>query len=476
MLKHEAKLINPNADEIVAALSEAVAAANKRCRARLLDDDPKKWQKFARDCAAEPEGYAMFRGGRGGVPATQLLAAWWTDAIGRKHVVLRGRRVEHDEAKRLLQKDELDKRTPLWHAYPEYVCRRTVGSESQIVCACGCGAVGTPTALGWMGETCGPCFDRKEELGTGALRENLPGVLYGDRAPLGAVACSPDGTRVAAKEGDSSVSYWDIVKRTRTTVKFSGHPVNDIAITSDARYLLVTGVGLVAGIGLWAAFDLNTDPPTRIEPTLEYDPMGYRVVAMSDPRFAILHRHEAHLSRAEMIRVPSGEPVRGINLPLTTLSGRLTLSSDGKQLAALSGQISLVDVSNLTLVGTLDGYYTHAIFSTDGKRFCTANSGALSLLDLVTQKRLAKATTSIPLGEPVTALVIDPVGEFVYVGSWLGKVYAFTSADLKLRATFEWHLGAIVGLTVSADGSRLFSSGTDGCVKVWPIRDLMKGT
>src|SRR5436309_2924245 len=101
MLKHEAKLINPTADEIVAALTEAVAAANKRCRARLLGDDPAKWRKFARDAAKAPEGYAMFRGGRGGVPATQVLAAWWTDAIGRKHVVLRGRRVEHDEAKRL---------------------------------------------------------------------------------------------------------------------------------------------------------------------------------------------------------------------------------------------------------------------------------------------------------------------------------------------------------------------------------------
>ena len=125
----------------------------------------------------------------------------------RKHVVLRWeRRVEQRRGQRLLQKDELDKpHAPLWHAYPEYVCRRrTVGKgAADRLCACGCGAVGTPESLGWMGETCGPCFDRKEEVGTGALSANLPGALYSHREPLGAAACSPDGTRVAAVEGDN---------------------------------------------------------------------------------------------------------------------------------------------------------------------------------------------------------------------------------------------------------------------------------
>ncbi len=302
MLKHEVKLIDPDAEQIVAALAETVAGANKRCRSRLLADDPAKWRKFARGAAAKPEGYTMFRGGRGGVPATQVLAAWWTDAVGRKHVVLRGRRVEHDDAKRLLQSADLDTRPPLWHAYPEYVCRRTSGAESRIVCGCGCGAVGTPESLGWMGETCGPCFDRKQEIGPTGLSANRPGVLYGDRDPLGAVACSPTGDRVAAKEGDNRITYWDIATRTRTVMKFSDVSPFDVAFSSDGRYLLVVGARL------FAAFDLNVDPPARVEPTLEHDPPALRVVPLPDSRSALLLTWHGEQWRAEAVRVRRAKP------------------------------------------------------------------------------------------------------------------------------------------------------------------------
>jgi hypothetical protein len=477
MLKHEAKLIDPDAEAIVAALTTAAAAANKRCRARLLADDPAKWRKFARAAAAAPEGYAMFRGGRGGVPATQVLAAWWTDAAGRKHVVLRGRRVEHDEAKRLLYPKELDARPPLWHAYPEYVCRRTAGKDSQVVCACGCGAVGTPESLGWMGETCGPCFDRKEEVGAGALSANLPGVLYGDRAPLGVVACSPDGSRVAAKEGDNFVSYWDITRRTRTTVKFSGHPVTDVAITPDARHLLVTGVGLVAGIGLWAAFDLSTDPPARVEPTLEFDPPAYRVLALPEPdRAVVLSLGDDARMRWDVVRVPGGETVRGSAVEGVSFLGAFARSFDGTRLTA--GDSDGVRVYDLETGGTPGGLpdpFGLVAFSHDGTRLFAKNSGPLTLYDLATQKRLARGATDLSLNASTTTLAVDPAGEWVYAGSWEGKVYVFSANTLERRAVFEWHLGAVQGLAVSADGSRLFSSGGDGCVKVWPIRDLMKG-
>jgi len=52
-------------------------------------------------------------------------------------------------------------------------------------------------------------------------------------------------------------------------------------------------------------------------------------------------------------------------------------------------------------------------------------------------------------------------------------VVAFDAKTLGVRAAFEWHMGGVAGLAVTEDGERLFSSGRDGCVKVWPIRDLM---
>jgi hypothetical protein len=485
MLKHEAKLIDPDAEQIVAALSEATAGANKRCRARLLEDRPEKWRKFARAAQAQPEGWEMFRGGRGGVPATQVLAAWWTDAAGRKHVVLRGRRVEHDEAKRLLHKEDLDQRPPLWHAYPEYVCRRTVGAESQIVCACGCGAVGTPESLGWMGETCGPCFDRREEVGAAALRANLPGVLYGDREPLGAVACSADGNLVAAKEGDNLVTVWDIPSRTRTTMKFSGQSVTDVAVTADGRHLLVTGINMLLMGGLFAVFDLTADPPRRLDPEHEPAPPGWRVIALPDPGLALVHRVEpaGDVTRAEVVRVPSGQVVRGADLPLGYF-GPLAVSRDGTRFAAPGGTVGVFDLPTMRPVRAVRGIQSAAALSPDGTRLFAAYIATVKAYDAASGKHLAegwlagsKRGGSYLAGyDHVTALAADPNGEAVFAGTGQGRVFAFHPDTLARRAVFDWHLGGVFGLAVSADGSRLFSSGGDGCVKVWPIRDLLRGT
>jgi hypothetical protein len=484
VLKHEVKLIDPDAERIVAALSETTAGANKRCRARLLNDDPAKWRKVARAVAAKSEGYEMFRGGKGGVPATQVLAAWWTDAAGRKHVVCRGRRIEDDEARRLLHKEELDRREPLWHAYPEYVCRRTVGNEARIVCACGCGAVGTPESLGWMGETCGPCADRKEEVGPVGLRGNLPGVLYGDRGPLGAVACSPDGNRVVAVEGHNSVTSWYVPIRTGTPWKFSGAEVRDVALTSDGRHMVAVGMNVLAPGGLFAAFDLTTDPPTG-GPVLVDAPV-WRIVALPDPGLAFLHRWGENNSgsRGEVIRIPSGKVVRGFDLPTESV-GRLAVSRDGTRCVTPGSPAQVYDLTAMRRVREVRGMHSSVAFSHDGARVFTAHIGTVSAHDSGTggRKPLAegwlvgskRGGSHLTATDFITTLAVDPSGAAVFAGTGQGRVFVFDPNTLARRAVFEWHLGTVAGLALSADGSRLFSAGGDGCVKVWPIRDLLRG-
>jgi WD40 repeat protein len=70
-------------------------------------------------------------------------------------------------------------------------------------------------------------------------------------------------------------------------------------------------------------------------------------------------------------------------------------------------------------------------------------------------------------------LAVDPGGAFVYAGTTEGWVVAIDAKTFAVRAAFEWHMGDVAGLAITADGTKLFSSGRDGCVKVWPIRDLM---
>jgi WD40 repeat protein len=311
-------------------------------------------------------------------------------------------------------------------------------------------------------------------------------VLYSHREPLGAVACSPDGTRVAAVEGESHasshVSYWDTATRTRTTMKFSGMRTTDVAITSDGRHLLAVGMGtLIPEYGLFAAFDLGTDPPTRVDPARDTESPGWRIAALPDPTLAIRHRVNwpSHAGEFEVIRVPSGEPVRQL-APSEGVMGRFALSPDGTRLATCGAGMALYDLTDTgaRAVATREAPHTppQSVAFTAAGRLFGAFSGSVVEFDgaeVAAEAGLERRRGEL-LFETIRSLAADPAGEFIYVGTWQGKVCAFATDPLRLLAAFEWHMGAVTGLAVSADGSRLFSSGGDGCVKVWPIRDLLR--
>src|SRR4029079_19048104 len=53
---------------------------------------------------------------------------------------------------------------PWWHVYPEAVLgARGKKDGERYLAVCRCGAIATPESLGWMGDTCGPCFDRQAD-------------------------------------------------------------------------------------------------------------------------------------------------------------------------------------------------------------------------------------------------------------------------------------------------------------------------
>jgi WD40 repeat protein len=415
------------------------------------------------------------------VPASQVLVAWWTDPVGRKHVVFRGRRVEHHEARRLLHAEELEDRLPLWHAYPEYVYRVRVGKAERVVCACGCGAAGAPELLGWMGATCGPCSDRREEAGADALRANAPGVLHGEREPLGAVACAPDGTFVAAVEGEHGVTLWNTKTRERFAFEFPGMQPWDVAITPDARHLLVVGRGYpgTANDGLWAAIDLSAKEPARVKSARATDPPAIRVLARPDGR-AVVHRlNPPEVNTfADMVLVPSGARERSVTLPAGALGGA-ALSQCGTKLATAGNRTVVIDLDTGKTVANAALTSSNVVaFGSDGNAvYGDFRESGLAAINSITGR--AKGATPIadrPLFAttgPLKALAVDPGGAFVYAGTGEGWVVAFDAKSLAVRAAFEWHMGAVAGLAITADGTKLFSSGRDGCVKVWPIRDLM---
>ena len=227
---------------------------------------------------------------------------------------------------------------------------------------------------------------------------------------------------------------------------------------------------------------MTTDPPTRVDLVNEDFPSAWGVLALRDPDLALVLCSVALGSRCQavIVRVRTGEVVREIDLPGDSL-GPLSLSPDGSHLAIGTSRLRVFDLRTganaLDVLATPLGTKGVGI-SADGTHIFTEARGGIEARNA--------ANGSAPYTEwlnhtpaycegSVTRLAVDPTGKFVYAAIGQDRLCVLTADALKRKAAFEWHLGVVTSLAVSADGSRLFSSGGDGCVKVWPIRDLMKG-
>lgn len=88
------------------------------------------------------------------------------------------------------------------------------------------------------------------------------------------------------------------------------------------------------------------------------------------------------------------------------------------------------------------------------------------VLDVPTGTVLARFTAPAP----ITCACVDPLWQAVYLGSADGAVFAHSLAASHASApmdSYAGHSGAVMACAVSSDGTRLYSTGVDGCVKVW---------
>jgi hypothetical protein len=92
------------------------------------------------------------------------LAAWWTDRLGRRHWYMQAEYVtgEHEQGFKDWQARK-DHPPLAFVAPPMSFLTRRRGPQSEPAVLCRCGVVGRAESLGWMGDRCGPCFDRELE-------------------------------------------------------------------------------------------------------------------------------------------------------------------------------------------------------------------------------------------------------------------------------------------------------------------------
>jgi hypothetical protein len=237
----DVRLIDPSEAELVSALRKAHSTANRGSMVTKMKRDRDFWIRFARDCRREPEGRR--RSCSAGLQTPEVIAGWWTDPAGRKHFRVIGRTRRRDRRHYFMRGEgELRDLPPWWHVYPESVLavRRADGGESYLAC-CRCGNVGTPESLGWMGDTCGPCFDRRAEGGVVAGGFGLVGGWAGG---YGHVCFSSDSRRLVGPESPSKVRCLE--RTTGTDVRIKGlQSVSFPAVGTDGGFLFAFGDGRV---------------------------------------------------------------------------------------------------------------------------------------------------------------------------------------------------------------------------------------
>jgi WD40 repeat protein len=493
-------LVGVSRAQLEAKLAAAVAAINRGGRDRLLAWPPADLGEFLDALGSSAEGYRQWAGGddqtarrpRGQprVVRSVLGVAWWTDRAGRKHVRVGARRgrIPSAELAHLLwpRPGPTGRPTPGWAppalavVHPDHTFLRVRGGEERVVATCACGVGGEPDAVGWMGECCGPCHDRRQAGEPAPPPAARSFVLRAEGAPR-ALCFVPDGRTLAVGVGDS-VELWDVHEGRKRVSLPQESSVQGIAVAADGSALAAAS----SGVSVWRGV------PDEPRPADYAFLPGSRSVALSPDGSLVASGLRARME-VRLWRLGESPADPGRELWPGAFAPHLSFSPDGGTLAAglygagagkrASWQVRLWDVAAeregapALEVGRV---VTGLCFSPDGRTLAVAThtqgagvSGEVELWDARGGGR--KCVLGPHPGGGVAGVAFLPGGgRMLSAGAGDQVVKLWDLASGREEAAFVWHREPVRGLALSPDGSWL-ATAERGLVRLWPVELLCGG-
>jgi WD40 repeat protein len=488
MTSYDRVLIQPARAELEQALGAAVTAANARGRVRLLRWPLEGCPAFLDEVEGRPEGWRQWNGGEGRGRTGEsraVVLAWWTDAVGRTHYRIAGRRghFTRPSLNNLLCPSGKP-RPPLWLVYPGYTFIRSSPGRRAFTAVCACGAFGSPEEIAWMGNCCGPCHDRREEGGARPRAWPDPGhtTLSCAGGSLDQVAFSPGGRTLLT-------GSWDYRSQRRTVTLWdarTGQEQSRLAEESPDPWFVCAafhpdGMAVVTGHyrGTVSQRDIGTG---KVRASfMARAPVEALALAPDGSRIGLGN----HLG-SSLWEAASGQLLHDWRLGLTDISA-LAFAPDGSTLAGgnREGTFKLWEVATgreQAAFSRPSGFVSALAFSPDGRTLAVGVESSFGPEAagpspprevLLWDVHLGRLRATLP-GHPggTRCLAFAPDGRTLATGGYDHAVKLWDLVTGEERVALEWHLGSVSSVAFSPDGGTLATASYDGTAKLWPCELL----